>query len=173
MKNPDILATHIRSGGFLLVEDKAGAWLLGSARNLSAFEQAVDQEVASLAGPFILIAEMSQLYEYVLRFPDLAWDIAEGSEKALLIWYEHPKATSSKLLDEEKNIGIMLNRCKPLQLLLQKLGTGLLCALLPTSEKGWPGIANVLPLPLDAGCRIAPERIMRLGVNGDVKFLKY
>lgn len=173
MNNQDTLSTHLRNGGFLLVQDKAGTWLLGSYRHADAFAQQLEKLEVPLAGTFVLISAMNQLYDYVLRFSDLAWEIAEGSEKALLIWYDNPKVTAPLLLDAEKNVGVMLNRCKTLQPLLQKLGWGLVCQLLPPSENGWQGMTNVLPLPLEAGCRLAPERIMRLGSQGDVKFLKY
>ena len=163
----------MRVGGFLLVQDKAGTWLLGSARHPLAFEKAVEDAKVPFEGGFILIGSMDHLYEYVIKFTDLAWDIAEGSEKALLIWYQYGKDVSPRLLDKEGYVGVMLNRCDALQPLLKKLGHGLFCLLLPPTEEGWPSLPNVLPLPLEAGCRLAPERIMRLGEQGDVKFLKY
>ena len=173
MSNLDTLANHLRVGRFLLVQDKAGTWLLGSARHPTAFEKVVEDAKIPFKDAFILIGEMQHLYEYVLKFSELAWDIAEGSEKALLIWYDHPKDVSAKLLDVEGHIGVMLSRCKTLDPILKKIGHGLFCLLLPPSEQGLPALPDVLPLPLEVGCRLAPERIMRLGSEGDVKFLKY
>lgn len=173
MSNLDTLASHLRGGRFLLVQDKAGTWMLGSARHPAAFENAVEGAQIPFKDAFILIGNVQQLYEYVLRFSDIAWDIVEGSEKVLLIWYDQPKDISDKLLDSEGNIGVMLNRCKALEPLLHKLGHGLICLLIPPVEQGLPALPDVLPLPLEAGCRLTPERIMRLGAQGDVKFLKY
>ncbi|EMR01666.1 hypothetical protein [Cesiribacter andamanensis] len=173
MSNPDTLARHLRNGGFLVLADKSGAWLLANPRNPQALETAAAGAVLPLTKGFVLIGAMDRLYEYVQRFPDLAWDIAEGSEKALLIWYEGGKGVPAAMLDDKGWVGVMLNRCKPLQALLEKLGHGLLCLPLAGAGEGWQALPDVLPLPSDPGLRLAPERIMRLGIGGDVKFLKY
>ncbi|AHM59770.1 Sua5/YciO/YrdC/YwlC family protein [Flammeovirgaceae bacterium 311] len=171
MQNLDTLAKHLKGGGFLVTEGKAGTWLLSSTRQQSPLEKVAafsDKEA------YILIGRMNDLYEYVMNFSDLAWEIAEGSEKALLIWYDNAKSLVPKeVKDEQGNVGVMLNRCKSLEPLLQKMGHGLLCIRLSASAEGWQAMPDVVPLPNDAECRLAPERIMRLSAQGDVKFLKY
>jgi hypothetical protein len=173
MHTPDTLLRHVRSGGFLVVANKAGAWLLGSARAPQALDASVAQAGRSYEGAFVLIGAMDRLYDYVGRFSDMAWEIAEGSEKALLIWYEGGKGVPAAMLDEKGYVGVMMNRCKPLQALLDKLGHGLVCIPLTHAAQGWQALPDLLPLPPDEGCRLNPERIMRLGLEGDVKFLKY
>lgn len=174
MMQPDIWTSQLRAGKFLLLQDKAGVWLIGSARQAGALEKAVATANLSLADAFVLIDSVDRLYEYVQRFSDLAWDIAEGSEKALLIWYEWGKNVPAAMLDEKGYVGVMLNRCKTLQPLLQKLGHGLLCLKLPADSASWPALPDILPLPQEgAACRLSPERIMRLSEAGDIKFLKY
>ena len=173
MENLDSIASHIRGGGILLAVNKTGTWLLGSTRHPQNFEKVAKEAKIPYEGGFILIGSMDHLYEYVLRFSDLAWDIAQESEKALLIWYDNAKDLPKELKDAQGNIGIMLNRCNTLQPLLNKMGHGLLCLMLPVMQEGWQALPNVLPLSLDNSCKLVPERIMRLGTDGDVKFLKY
>ncbi|WP_224998316.1 Sua5/YciO/YrdC/YwlC family protein [Cesiribacter sp. SM1] len=177
MKNLDTLANHLKAGGFLLAEGKSSSWLLCSTRQpqaLEKLEKMLKEENEPEYLAFILIGRMNDLYEYVMNFSDLAWDIAEGSEKALLIWYNNAKVLVPKeVKDEQGNVGVMLNRCKTLEPLLQKIGHGLLSIQVSATAGGWQALPDVLPLPLDAECRLAPERIMRLSAEGDVKFLKY
>lgn len=173
MSNLDTLFKHVRAAGFLVVVEKAGAWLLGSSRAPEALEKAVAQAGLSYEGAFVLVGGMDRLYEYVNRFSDLAWDIAEGTEKTLVIWYEGGKGVPAAMLDASGHVGVMMNRCKSLQPLLDKLGHGLICIPLTHSAQGWQALPDLLPLPQDASCRLTPERIMRLGLDGDVKFLKY
>ena len=173
MENLDSLASHIRNGGLLLAVEKTGTWLLGSMRHTQAFEKVVKEAKIPYEGAFILIGSMDQLYQYVLRFSDLAWDIAQESEKALLIWYNNPKDVPKELQDGQGNVAVMLTRCKSLQPLFQKTGHGMICLQLPVTKEGWQALPNVLPLSLDSSCKLAPERIMRLSAEGDVKFLKY
>lgn len=146
---------------------------MGSTRHPIAFEKAVEGAKVEYKGAYVLIGDMNHLYEYVVRFSDLAWDIAEGSEKALLIWYQGGKDVPEQLKDEQGYVAVMMNRCEGLQPLLKKLGHGLFSLLLPPSEEGWLALKDVLPLSLNKECKLLPERIMRLGTEGDVKFLKY
>ena len=173
MNNFDTLANHLRMGGLILVKDKSKTWLLGSVRHPDAFEKVVREANIPYKGAYILIGSMDNLFDHVLRFSDLAWDIAGESEKALLIWYDNPKSVPPALKDEQDNVPLMLNRCKTLQPLLQKHTHGLITLLLPPNEQGWQALPDVLPLSVDAECRLLPERIMRLSAGGDVKFLKY
>jgi hypothetical protein len=177
MKNLDALANHLKAGGFLLAEGKSGSWLLGSTRQpqaLEKLEKLVLEAKPSDQSAYILIGRMNDLYEYVMNFSDLAWDIAEGSEKALLIWYNNAKVLVPKeVKDAQGNVAVMLNRCKTLEPLLQKIGHGLVSIEVSAAAAGWQALPDVLSLPLDADCRLAPERIMRLSAEGDVKFLKY
>lgn len=174
MSNIQATLTALKEGQLVLIHDRKAAYLAVSTRKPEAVKKAmelVSQE--SLQEAFVAIGEAPQLYDYVTQIPDLVWDIMEFTEKSLHIVFEGGKGIPEPLLQDGK-IRIMLVLKDPLHDILRKLHQGILC--LPVSndkvEAVSAAVTEALALAPQTGCRLTPERIMQLGKEGEIKFLK-
>lgn len=174
MSNVQATLTALKEGQLVLIHDRKAAYLAASTRKPEAVKKAmglVSEE--NLQEAFVAIGEATQLYNYVTQIPDLAWDIMEYAEKSLHIVFDGGKGIPERLLQNEK-IRIMLVLKDPLHSILRKLQQGILC--LPVSnekvEAVSAAVTEALALAPQTGCRLTPERIMELGKEGEVKFLK-
>lgn len=174
MSNAQAIVAAFKKGQLVLVHDRKKAYLAAGTRQAEAMEKAISLlPKESLAEAFVAIGEAPQLYDYVIRIPDLAWDIIEFSEKALHVVYNNGKGVPEEVLREGK-IRVMLVLQKPLHDILYGLHQGILCFPIPDElvEKVAPQVSEALALPPQTGCRLTPERIMELGMGGEVKFIK-
>lgn len=121
--------------------------------------------------PVILISKSEQLYDVVLKMPEIIWDIIEFAEKPLEVLLSHPKFGIESLLNEQGEVKLSLLRSGELFNLLSSYRKPLAAFLLVGPQ------ADTLPpsdyvLPLMAQ-EIWPEKAktMRLALNGEFKFL--
>ncbi len=174
MSDTKAIVTALKEGKIVFMHDRRGSYLIAATRQQEAVKR-----IMELAGPdawpnaFVAIGEAPQLYDYVVHIPDLAWDIVEFTEKPLHVIYEKGKGVPAEVLPGGA-IRLMLVLQNPLKDILQKLHQGVLCLPVdpPKVEGMKPDIAEALALTPQSGCQLSPERIMQLGQNGEVKFLK-
>lgn len=174
MSNTQAIVSAIKNGQLVLIHDKKRAYLAAGTRQAEAVKKAMallPQE--SLEEAFVAIGEAPQLYDYVVQIPDLAWDIIEYAEKALHVVYKNGKGVPEEVLSDGK-IRIMLVLQNPLHEILFKLHQGILCLPIPDekAEEVSAEVSEALALPPQTGCRLTPERIMELGLQGEIKFIK-
>ena len=174
MSNTQEIISAFKSGQLVLIHDRRRAYLAVATRQHTAVKRALEllpQEVQEEA--FVAIGEAPQLYDYVTQIPDLAWDIVEFAEKALHVVYKSGKGVPEEVLQEGK-IRVMVVLQDPLHDILFKLHQGILCLPIPDEqvEKVSAEVSQALALQPQSGCRLTPERIMELGTNGEVKFIK-
>lgn len=149
----------------LCVRDKQQNWLCGDSRSLKAWEKASEitgREQADV----ILIAELSQVREYVQQVPELTWDLLEFAEKALHLQLKHGHALAANYLKTQEGAAtLMLVKFDPLQALMQKLGHGLFAVSLADEKQ----LQDIPFIELKTQ-QLSPERRMRLGMDGEVQF---
>ena len=168
------IVSALKEGKIVFIHDKKGSYLAAATRQREAVKR-----ILELTGPaewenaVVTIGEAPQLYDFVVRIPDLAWDIVEFTEKPLHIIYEEGKGVPEEVLPNGA-IRLMLVLQNPMKDILQKLHQGLLCVPVdPAKVEEMKGdIAEALALTPQSGCQLTAERIMQLGQNGEIKFLK-
>lgn len=174
MSNTQAIVSAFKSGKLVFIHDKKGSYLTAATRNKQTMDRLLAlTEPEALQDAFVAISEAPQLYDYVVKIPDLAWDIVEFTEKPLHVIYEKGKGVPEQVLQDGK-LRLMLVLQDPMQEILLKLRQGILCVPIdPAKVEGLkPDIAEALALTPQSGCLLSPDRILELGVNGEVKFLK-
>jgi L-threonylcarbamoyladenylate synthase len=173
MSNAQAISSSLKSGKLVFIHDTKGSYLAGSTRRTEAVKRLLElTEPEMQAEAFVAIAEASQLYDFVSPVPDLAWDIVEFAEKPLHIIYKGGKGVPEAVMPDDK-IRVMLVLQKPLKDILIELRQGILC--IPVDPKKVEAfrsdIAEAMALPPNSG-GITADRIMELGPQGEIKFLK-
>jgi len=174
----------LRSGGLLLYPTDT-IWGLGcDSRNEAAvqrlFELKQREEGKALV---VLIADIGQLSEYVVRVPDVAWDWVEFSEKPLTIVYPKGKNVAPNVLAPDGSLAIRLLKDEFCRGLVYRFQRALVSTSANTSGQPAPqrfedisdeikrGVDYILkpPTPLKPA---PPSTLVRLGVDGEVEFLR-
>lgn len=174
MSNTQAIISALKEGQLVLIHDRRKAYLVVSTRQPEAMKRAMAMlQEESLKEAFVAISDAPQLYDYVVQIPDLAWDIIEFAEKALHVIYKNGKGVPDAVMPEGK-IKIMLVLQNPLHEILHKLHQGILCIPIPDERAGKVAteVTEALALQPQTGCRLTPERIMELGLQGEIKFIK-
>lgn len=173
MSNAKDISSSLASGKLIFIHDTKGSYLAGSTRRTEAVKRLLElSEPEAQAEAFVLIGEAANLYDYISPVPDLAWDIIEFAEKPLHVIYKGGKGVPDEVLTDG-NLKIMLVQQKPLKDILVALRQGILCIPVDPKrvEEFKSDIAEALALPPNSG-GISPARIMELGPQGEIKFLK-
>lgn len=127
----------------------------------------------SLQNFCILIADISQLYNYVVRIPEIAWDIVDFEEKALIIKYPKGKNLPPSLLADGQGVKVMLLKNHPLEKPLYNYGKGVFFTYNLSSEIAEQNLTHfdyVLNLDNSQFNLFTPKTI-QLALNGEIKFL--
>jgi L-threonylcarbamoyladenylate synthase len=132
----------------------------------------------------ILIAELGQLSDYVQKVPDIAWDIVEFSEKPLTVVFPKGKNVSSKILAADGSIAIRLVKDEFCQKLIRKLGRPVVATSANRTGQATPRyfedvdpaitskVDYVVRLPHKSTTHYRQSTIIRLEVNGEIKFIR-
>ena len=174
MSNAPAVLSALKNGQLIFIHDSGGSYLAVSSRKTDTVNQLLELcESEALSEAFVAIGEGPQLYDYVVQIPELAWDIIEFAEKPLHVIYKQGKGVPAEVL-QDGQIRLMLVLQNPLHDILVKLHHGILCVPVDPSrvESLKPVIGEAMALPPQSGSGITAARVMELGPNGEVKFLK-
>jgi L-threonylcarbamoyladenylate synthase len=174
MSNTQAIVSAFKKGQLVFMHDKKGSYLTAATGQKAAIGRMLELVAPdALKEAFVAIGEAPQLYDYVVKIPDLAWEIVEYTEKPLHVIYKEGKGVPEVILQDGK-IRLMLVLQNPLHDILLKLHQGILCMPVDPGivEELKEDIAEALALAPQSGCQLTAERIMELGPEGEVKFLK-
>lgn len=174
MSNTQAIVSAFKNGKLVFIHDKKGSYLAAGIRQKATIDRLLElADERALSEAFVAIGEVPQLYDYVVKIPDLAWDIVEFAEKPLQVIYKEGKNVPDAVMPAGK-LRLMLVLQNPLHDILHKLHQGILCVPVDPAivDELKEEIAEALALAPQSGCQLTPERIMELGLNGEVKFLK-
>lgn len=132
----------------------------------------------------ILIQQIEQLRDYVVKVPDIAWDIVDFSEKPLTVVYPQGKNIAENLRAEDGSIAIRLVREGFCNALLRKFGKAIVSTSANISGQPFPATFNNIDAQIKqsvdyvVGYRkeeespSAPSVVMKIEMDGAVKFLR-
>lgn len=168
------IAYQLRQGKLIALADETGWSVAADPTNEAAVPLllALRGFLPPLQQPTILIQNTDQLGMYVGKLPDVAFDLVEFAENPLTVVYDQGKNVVPALLADAPTIAVRRALADDVQRLIGSFGRGLL--LLPLESLK-------LPAPVEAAVSERfgtlpgmPKwgRIMRLGTNGDVSFIR-
>ena len=130
----------------------------------------------------ILISEEGQLYNYVQKIPEIAWEILEVQEEPLTIIYPKGKNLPPEVLAEDGSIAIRLVKDKACLNLLKKLRNGLISSSANISgEKSPTQYSEISDTVLnevdyivtsDVKSHKKASKIIKLGPNGEFELIR-
>lgn len=187
------IAFQLRQGQLVALADETGWSIAADPVNDAAVEQLLSLLPSMPSGlqPTVLIQNTDQLGIYVAKMPDVAYDLVEFAENPLIVVYDQGKNISpvfGRVIDTQSTAdtkGLSANGVQSMgplavrrslnqevQRLIGSFGRGLLTI---------PFESLLLPPPVEALVSLRfgtlpgmPKRprIMRLGVNGEVSFIR-
>ena len=120
----------------------------------------------------ILIQNTDQLGMYVAKLPDVAYDLVEFAENPLTVLYDQGKNVAVALLERSPTIAIRRALSDDVQRLIGSFGRALL--VMPLESLKLPASVETLIVERFGTLPGMPKwgRIMRLGLHGDVSFIR-
>lgn len=174
----------VAQGGTLLFPTEMGWGIGGDATQEAAVSRICSiknqSDPRSLYG---LVGTDRQLEQLIPRFPEVAWDLIELSEKPLVIVYDHPKGVAPNLVSDENTLGVCLTSHPFCRELLRRLRKPLVFT--PPHLRGAaaprrfseidPAILNavdyVVPLEQES-LRSTPPTLIQLKADGQVRVIR-
>ncbi|GAA4403577.1 L-threonylcarbamoyladenylate synthase [Nibrella viscosa] len=164
----------LRQGKLIGLADETGWSVAADPINDAAVERLLQlhQGTPGALPLTVLIDKTDLLGMYVQNVPEVAWDIVEFAEKPLTVLYGPGKNLSPVLLNQQTTIAVRRVLQADVQRLINSFGRGLLtlsfeaAALPPAAVELTVGTYGTPATPL------RKPRIMRLGVNGELEFIR-
>ncbi len=132
----------------------------------------------------ILLDDIKQLNTYVVKVPDIAWDIVEFSELPLTVIYPKGKNIAPELMGEDGSIAIRVTKNEFCKKLIYKLGRPLVSTSANISTEAFGGNFTdikeeikketdyIVSYRQDEKIKANPSRIISLGLDGEIKFIR-
>jgi L-threonylcarbamoyladenylate synthase len=161
----------LRQGQLIAIADETGWSLAVDPLNDTAVEKLLQVQQQTDADLTLVIQNADQLVMYVVKLPEVAWDLIEFAENPLIVLFEQGK-NISKLVDPTAEIAIRKSLNPEIQRLIGGFGKGLLTlsfeslALPAPAEIAAQARFGVLPT------KAKRPRILRLGINGEIEFIR-
>lgn len=168
------VAYQLRQGKLIALADETGWSVATDPTNEDAVAQLLT--LREFLSPHqqitVLIKNADQLVMYVAKLPDVAYDLVEFAENPLTIVYDQGKNVSPALLDGDQTLAVRRALANDVQQLIGSFGRGLL--VLPLEALKLPEAVDALVAERFGTLPGMPKwgRIMRLGTNGDVSFVR-
>jgi len=175
---------RIQKGEVILYPTET-VWGLGcDPKNAEAVGRLCEIKNREIGKPLIiLLHDIGQLYDYVEKIPDVAWDIIEFSEKPLTVILPKGKNVAKAVLGDDGSIAVRLVKKGFIKNLLQKNNKGLISTSANISGEPTPrdykdlsiqilnGVDYVVNCVADETAGL-PSSIIKLGANGEYKLIR-
>lgn len=165
------LAYLLRQGRLLALADETGWAVAADPTSDAAVTQLLQFQTETL-WPTLVIDKVDQLGLYLVKVPELAWDLVEFAENPLTVVYGLGKNVSPVLLASQSETAIRRALSPDVQQLIGSFGKGLLT--IPLETLSLPPAVEALVaeqfgrLPNS----VQKPRVMRLGLNGEIEFIR-
>lgn len=177
---------EVLKAGKVLLYPTDTIWGLGcDASNAEAVKKIYDIKGRSESKAMIILIErIEQLRDYVVKVPDIAWDIVDYSEKPLTVVYPKGKNVAHNLLGEDGSIAIRLVRDEFCQALLRKFRKAIVSTSANISGDPSPRFfKEVDPKVIELvdyavthrqkdTTPANPSVVMKIELDGEIKFLR-
>lgn len=168
------IAYQLRQGQLIALADETGWSVAADPTHDAAVEKLLSLRPVMPADrqPTVLIQNTDQLGLYVAKVPDVAFDLVEFAENPLVVVYDQGKNISTALLADAPAVAVRRSLNADMQRLIGSFGRGLLT--IPFESLNLPPEAEALAADRFGTLPGMPKRarIMQLGVNGEVKFIR-
>ena len=175
----------LKRGGIILYPTDT-IWGIGcDASNFEAVEKINKLKGRTSDKSFIvLIDDDRKLNKYVRTVPDVAWDIVEYSTKPTTIIYPQGYNLANNVFAKDFSIGIRVVKEGFCHDLLRKYGKPLVSTSANITNSTTPksldkideniknGVEYILKSPTGNNLNGKPSIIMKLGVGGDIEFIR-
>lgn len=174
--NPSIrdIAYQLRQGQLIALADETGWSVVADPVNDAAVDKLLSLRsyLPAYVPPTVLIQNTDQLGLYVAKVPDVAFDLVEFAENPLTVVYDQGKNVSALLLTDAPTLAVRRSLSAEVQRLIGGFGRGLLT--MPFESVSLPPAAEVLVSERFGALPGMPKRprILRLGINGEIKFIR-
>ena len=176
----------LKNGGVLLAPTDTVWSIICDARNEAAVKRVQALKNRTTAKPLVvMISQIGWLSEYMKKVPDLAWDLAEFAERPLTIVYSNGKNVAPNVLAPDQSIAVRLIKDNDfLVKLIGKFNRAVVSTSANRSGQFIPrtlddvdpeivhGVDYVVPLDQSAKNDYQLANILRLEVNGEIKFIR-
>ncbi len=168
------IAYQLRQGKLIALADETGWSVAADPTNEAAVAQLLT--LREFLSPHqlitILIKDANQLVMYVAKLPDVAYDLVEFAENPLTVVYDQGKNVAATLLDNDPTIAVRRALADDVQRLIGSFGRALL--VIPLEALKLPAAVDALVTERFGTLPGMPKwgRIMRLGTDGDVSFIR-
>ncbi|GAB4022861.1 L-threonylcarbamoyladenylate synthase [Spirosoma koreense] len=172
------IAYQLRQGQLIALADETGWSLAADPVNDAAVTQLLTAVASMPAGlqPTVLIQNANQLGLYVVKLPEVAYDLVEFAENPLTVVYDQGKNLSMVLWpsteSEAGTVAVRRSLTEDIQRLIGSFGRGLLT--IPFESLVVPPVAESLVSSRFGTLPGMPKRprIMQLRSNGEVSFIR-
>ncbi|HWZ21393.1 MAG TPA: L-threonylcarbamoyladenylate synthase [Cytophagaceae bacterium] len=132
----------------------------------------------------ILLDDINKLNLYVVKVPDIAWEIVEYSELPLTVIYPKGKNVAPELMGEDGSIAIRITKDVFCKKLIYKLGKPLVSTSANISGEAFNGNFSdiseeikkntdyIVNYRQEEKIKATPSRIIQLGLDGEFKFIR-
>ncbi|CAN5418903.1 hypothetical protein BH23BAC1_BH23BAC1_19010 [soil metagenome] len=156
-----------RENGSIVLNGKQ-KYILGNIKNELLLKKMTESMPEVKNQFFILIYDIAQLYDYVVKIPEIAWDIVDFAEKPISVIYPQGKNIPEVLLMENGKIMIQLVKSEMLKNLLKTGGKGAFAVALPDGFE----ISKILSGQIISNdfLDFGKGKIMQMELNGEIRF---
>ena len=114
----------LKSGGVIISNTDTIPGLSCDARNVDAVKKLMEIKGRPEGKSFVIaIHDIGQLWDYVQKIPDLAWDLVEWEEKPLSVVYPKGKNIVPDVIGTDGSVAIRLMKSGPLLKILKKFNS--------------------------------------------------
>ncbi|MCP4520299.1 MAG: threonylcarbamoyl-AMP synthase [Cytophagales bacterium] len=179
-------ALEVLNNGGIIVYPTDTIWGIGcDATNPEAVKKVYElKERDDSKALVVLIHELGQLYNYVQKVPEIAWDIVEFAETPLTVVYPQAKNIAHNLVAEDNSVAIRWCKDEFCQKLMQRFKRPLVATSANISGEPSPkGFADISETVLERADYVVnwrkeelnnpnPSKIISLGVDGEFKLIR-
>ncbi|MDJ1500406.1 L-threonylcarbamoyladenylate synthase [Xanthocytophaga agilis] len=176
----------LKTGGVVLSPTDTVWSILCDARNDAAVKRVHELKKRETPKPLVaMISQIGWLPEYMNKVPDIAWDLVEFSERPLTVVYSNGKNVSSDVLASDRSIAIRLVKDNDfLVKLIGKFNRAIVSTSANRPNQFIPrtlddvdpeivkGVDYVVPMDQSTKNDYQLANILRLEVNGEIKFIR-
>lgn len=166
------VANHLRNGHLLLITQKNSIGVLGNIKS-PEYSLLVEKYKSYIKKSVLLLPEIGQLSNYLQQVPELAWDIVEYAEKSLEVIYQQGRNLPDYFLNEDGSINIRVYREGVFHHFLFNQKHHIVLSIVTENfpeNEFLEQYEKVLNLPETFEWKIIPDKVLSLGLNGEIKF---
>lgn len=162
---------HLKSGKLLQASQAGMSCILGKPSAAAMQEIAKNNAVEAV----ILLPEQGLIQMYVQEVSEIAWDLIEYSEKPLELILPQGRNIPDCFLRNDGHIAIRVEAKGEFHKLLYNMGSPLILIRPVSNSDLLPPLSHddkTINLPPQFEWKIIPDKIISLGLKGEIKFLK-